>query len=63
VEDVTMKFAQPSQINNAKFEAKHDATILLTCVAFTIVFLIAIYLASMSPGTALSELASMTVFP
>ncbi len=40
-----------------------DLTILLSELALSIVFLIAIYLASMSPGTAPGEFASMTVFP
>ena len=36
---------------------------LLTGLAFLLVFAIAIYLASRSPGTAPDALASMTVFP
>jgi hypothetical protein len=40
-----------------------DATMPRSCLALSIVFLIAIYLASMSPGTASGDFASMTVFP
>ena len=64
VEDVMMKVTQPSHINSAKLKVKHyDRTILLAYVALTIAFLIVIYMASMSPGTAPGEFASMTVFP
>jgi hypothetical protein len=64
VEAVMMKVAQPSHINSAKLKVKHyDTTILLAYVALTIAFLIVIYMASTSPGTAPGEFASMTVFP
>jgi hypothetical protein len=64
VEDVMMKVTQPSHINSAALKVKHsDTTILLAYMALTIVFLIAIYMASMSPGTAPGEFSSMTVFP
>ena len=42
---------------------RYNATIALTYVAFSIVVLIEIYLASLSPGTAPGEFASMNVFP
>jgi hypothetical protein len=63
-EDVMMKVTRLSHINSATLKVKHpDTTILLACVVLMIVFLIAIYTASMSPGTAPGELSSMTVFP
>jgi hypothetical protein len=40
-----------------------DAIILIGYAAFAVVLLIAIYLASMSSGTAPGEFVSMTVFP
>ena len=40
-----------------------DATMQRSCLVLSIVFLIAVYLASMSPGTASGEFVSMTVFP
>lgn len=58
------EITQTSQINNTKLEIKHyDTTISLGFAALSIVFLIAIYLASMSPGTAPGAFVSMTVFP
>jgi hypothetical protein len=41
----------------------HDATILFASGALMVVLLIAIYLASISPGTPAEGLVSMTVFP
>jgi hypothetical protein len=41
----------------------HDRLIILSYVIFAIIFLLAIYAASMSPGTASGDLASMSVFP
>jgi hypothetical protein len=40
-----------------------DATILLGYIAFSVVLLVAIYFASMSPGTGPGAFESMTVFP
>ena len=51
------------QEKNSTCDATSDPTVLRSCLALSIVFLIAIYLASMSPGTAAGEFASMTVFP
>jgi hypothetical protein len=64
VGDEMIEITQLSQINNAKPKVKHyDATILLGYVALSIVLLIEICFASMSPGTAPGDFASMTVFP
>ena len=41
----------------------YDATILLGYVALSVVVLIEIYFASISPGTALGAFKSMTIFP
>ncbi|KJC56385.1 hypothetical protein UP10_34410 [Bradyrhizobium sp. LTSPM299] len=43
--------------------ARHDAAIMLGYVTFAVVFMIAIYFGSLSPGTAPGDLARMTVFP
>ena len=57
-------FAQFNSIDKSHIKAPdHDATILFASGALTIVLLIAIYLASMSPGTSAEQLLSMTVFP
>ena len=55
---------QLSKVNNAKPKVKDwNATVSLVYVAFSIVLLIEIYIASMSPGTALGDFVSMAVFP
>jgi len=57
-------FAQLNSIDKSHIKATdYDATILFASGALTIVLLIAIYLASMSPGTSAEQLLSMTVFP
>jgi len=57
-------FAQFNSIDKSHIKAPdHDAIILFASGALTIVLLIAIYLASMSPGTSAEQLLSMTVFP
>ena len=57
-------FAQFNSIDKPHIRAPdYDAPILFASGALTIVLLIAIYLASMSPGTSVEQLASMTVFP
>jgi hypothetical protein len=59
-----MEVTERTRLDSTKQEANnHDATILLSYAASAIVLLIAIYLASMSPGTAPGEFLSMTVFP
>ena len=57
-------FAQFNSIDESHIKAPdYDATILFASGALTIVLLIAIYLASMSPGTSVEQLVSITVFP
>ena len=64
LEDVMTNFAQFNSIDKSHINAPdYDATILFAGGALTIVLLIAIYLASMSPGTSVEQLVSMTVFP
>jgi hypothetical protein len=64
LEDVMTNFAQFSSIDKSHIKAPdHDATILFASGALMIVLLIAIYLAAISPGTSVEELASMTIFP
>jgi hypothetical protein len=59
-----MGVMQRVHINDTKLSHKtSQATTLLTIVALSIVLFIGIYFASASPGTALGELVSMTVFP
>ena len=42
---------------------RYHATIVLSYVALAMVVLIEIYLASLAPGTAAGDFASMNVFP
>ena len=64
LEIIAMEIAQQSRFATAKPEARgHDTTILLGYSILAIVFLIATYFASMSPGTALGDFAMMSVFP
>jgi hypothetical protein len=59
-----VNFTQLHHINHSRIKPTRDgATTVLACVALFVVFLIAICLASLSPGTTASELASMTVLP
>jgi hypothetical protein len=44
-------------------QANYDGLIIISYVIFSIVFLAAIYAASMSAGTAPGDLSSMSVFP
>jgi hypothetical protein len=62
-EDVTVNFAQFHHINHRKKLTHDGTTIVLAGVALLVVFLIVICLASLSPGTAASDLTSMTVLP
>ncbi len=60
----TMEIAQTTKFKTAQSEVRsHDMTIMLGYAVFAIVLLIAIYLASLSAGTASADLATMTVFP
>jgi hypothetical protein len=59
-----MEIAQTTKFKTAQREVRsHDMTIILGYAAFAIVLLIAIYLASLSAGTASADFATMTVFP
>jgi hypothetical protein len=41
----------------------HDASIMLGCLILSVIFLVALYSASMSAGTAPGDFASMVAFP
>jgi hypothetical protein len=59
-----VRVAENTRRNNSELEVKdYDTLITLSYAIFSIVFLVIIYAASMSAGTAPGELASMTVFP
>jgi hypothetical protein len=61
MEDVTVNFAQLHHLNHSKKLTHDSATIVLAGAALLVAFLIC--LASLSPDTATSDLASMTVLP
>ena len=59
-----MAIAQQTRFEIAPSETKdYDIGILIGYAAFATVLLIAIYLGSLSPGTAPGDFAAMTVFP
>ena len=59
-----MRVAENIRRGNSELEVKdYDTLITLSYEIISIVFLAAIYAASMSAGTAPGEFASMTVFP
>jgi hypothetical protein len=59
-----MEIAQQSRFAAAKPNARNsDTTIILGYSILAIVFLIAMYFASMSSGTAPGDFATMIVFP
>jgi len=59
-----MEIVQSTKLSPAQREVKsHDGTIMLSYLALAIVFMIAIYLGSLSSGTAPGDFATMTVFP
>jgi hypothetical protein len=59
-----MAILEHTDFDLIKREAKtHDTTILLGYSILAIVFLIVIYFASLSSGTAPGDFATMTVFP
>jgi hypothetical protein len=59
-----MNFAQLNPIARSRIKAPYfNATSLLAGLAVLLVFVIAIYLAAMSPGAAIGDFASMTAFP
>ena len=59
-----MAIAKQARLDTIQHTARsHDTAILLGYVIFSIALMIAIYLGSMSSGTAPGDFASMTVFP
>jgi hypothetical protein len=60
--EVAEQFTAQRQIKNREVK-NYDMSILLGYSIFAIVFLIAVYFDSLSPGTALGDFASTTVFP
>ena len=59
-----MEIVQRTRIETAQREVRtYDATILLGYAAFAVVLLIAVFLGSLSSGTAPGDFATMTVFP
>jgi hypothetical protein len=59
-----MAIAKHAQFDAIQHPARsHDAVIMLGYSIFSIMFLVAVYLDSMSSGTASGDFASMTVFP
>jgi hypothetical protein len=59
-----MRVAENIRIDNSEPNVKdYDALIALSYVVFSITFLVILYVASLSAGTASSDFASMSVFP
>jgi hypothetical protein len=59
-----MRVAENIRIDNSEPNVKdYDALITLSYVVFSITFLVILYVASLSAGTASSDFASMSVFP
>jgi hypothetical protein len=59
-----MTIVQQAGVQSAPGDRKiYDSTILIGYAASAIVFLILIYLSSLSSGTAPGDFASMTAFP
>jgi hypothetical protein len=59
-----MRAADQILLDSSKFKpGSSDGLILLSYAAFAIVFLVLIYVASMSAGTAAADFASMSAFP
>jgi hypothetical protein len=59
-----MEIVQPTKFATAQHGVKsYDVTIVFGYSAFVIVLLIAIYLCSLSSGTAPGDFVTMTVFP
>ena len=59
-----MEIAEQTRFDVAQRQVKsRDAIVLLGYSMFAIVLLIAIYIGSMSSGTAAADFASMIVFP
>ncbi|MEI9923977.1 MAG: hypothetical protein WDN50_11075 [Bradyrhizobium sp.] len=58
---ITEQFTTQRQADDVEVKS-YDISILLGYSIFAIVFLIVVYLDSVSPGTASGDFASMTVF-
>ena len=59
-----MEIVQKARLHTIQREGtRHDTAITLSYVTFAIVLMIAIYLDTSSSGTAIGDLATMTVFP
>lgn len=59
-----MRAAEDIRLDNSELKVKdYDTLITLSYVIFSITFLVIIYAASLSAGTAPGEFASMSVFP
>lgn len=58
-----MEIVEQSRFETTRDVRSYDAAILLGYAVFAILLLIAMYLDSMSSGTATAAFASMTVFP
>jgi hypothetical protein len=62
--DDTMSVSGEIHLHSSKAtHNNYDGLIILSYVIFSIIFLVAIYAASMSSGTASGDLASMSAFP
>jgi hypothetical protein len=62
--EITMEIAGRSRFEATQREVRsYDATIMVAYALVTITLLVAIYLDSMSSGTAPGDFASMVVFP
>jgi hypothetical protein len=62
--ETTMEIAEQSRLEATQREARsYDATIMFAYAFLMVTLLVAIYLDSMSSGTAAGDLASMVVFP
>ena len=62
--DDTLSVSGEIHLDNSKpAHNNYDGPITLIYIILSIIFLGAIYAASMSPGTASGDLASMSVFP
>jgi hypothetical protein len=59
---ITEQFITQRQAEDVEVKS-YDTSIILGYSIFAIVFLIVVYFDSASPGTALGDFASMTVFP
>jgi hypothetical protein len=57
-----MAIAEQNQFVAEKVR-NHDASIMLGYLMLSVIFLVALYSASMVPGTAPGDFASMVVFP